>query len=61
MAAELRRLVVSRKEKYLKIEAIVQKEEAEVDEITKRIQSTNARLEKEASILKQVKINTNIH
>ncbi len=54
MAAELRKLVVTRKEKYLKIEAIVKKEEKEVDEITKRIRSTHAKLEQETNTLKQV-------
>ena len=54
MGAELRKLVVSRKEKYLKIEAIVKKEEEEVEEITKRIRITHARLEQEANTLKQV-------
>ncbi|EFX65706.1 hypothetical protein DAPPUDRAFT_264338 [Daphnia pulex] len=56
MAAELRKLVVHRKEKYLKIEAIVKKEEVEVDEITKRIRSTHAKLEQETNTLKQIEI-----
>lgn len=54
MDAELRKLVVNRKEKYLKIEAIVKKEEVEMDEITKRIRSIHAKLEQETNTLKQV-------
>jgi hypothetical protein len=54
MVAEFRKLVVNRKEKYLKIEAIVKKEEVEMDEITKRIRSTHAKLEQETNTLKQV-------
>lgn len=54
MGTELRSLVVNRKEKYMKIEAIVTKLEKEVEDIIKRINNTNARLEQASNNLKQV-------
>lgn len=55
MGTELRRLLVNRREKYMKIEAVVQKLEGDVEDITKRINSTNIKLEQAANILKEVK------
>lgn len=52
---ELRRILVSRKEKYMKIEAVVTKLEGEVEDANKRIQNVQARLEQAVVALKQVK------
>lgn len=56
MGAELRRTLVNRKEKYLKIEAVVTKLEEEVDDITKRMQSINFRIEQATNTLSQVNL-----
>lgn len=51
---ELRRILVNRKEKYMKIEAAVTKLEGEVEDTNKRIQNVQARLEQAVAALKQV-------
>lgn len=55
MGSELRRVLVNRKEKYLNIEAVTTKLEAEVEDITKKINNINCRLEQATIALKQVK------
>ena len=52
---ELRGLLVNRKEKYMKTEAVVTKLEQEVEETNKRIQNIQTKLEKTAISLKQVR------
>lgn len=54
MGTELRRILVNRKEKYLRIEASVTKLEEEVDDLTKRIQHTNSKIDQASNNLKQV-------
>ncbi len=50
----MRQLVVHRKEKCLAADSAVGKLEVEVELITKRMQSTNAKIEQAANTLKQV-------
>ncbi len=54
MGAELRQLVVNRKEKCLAIEAAVGRLEGEVDAITKRMQNISVKIEHAANTLTQV-------
>ncbi|XP_046640134.1 tropomyosin-like [Daphnia pulicaria] len=51
---ELRQVLVSRKENFMKIEAHVKKMEGDVDNLTKRINNINTSLEKAVVTLKQV-------
>lgn len=53
--AELRQHLLQRKERYMKVEASVKRLEAEVEEVSKRLQATNVRLEHAQATLKQVK------
>ena len=55
METELRQIVISRKEKYMKTESNITKLESDVDDLTKRIQHINLSLEKASITLKQVK------
>jgi|688.fasta_scaffold1863694_2 hypothetical protein len=57
METELRQILVSRKEKYMKTESNITKLESDVDDLTKRIQHINLSLEKASITLKQVKKN----
>jgi hypothetical protein len=55
METELRQVVVSRKEKYMKTESSITKLESDVDDLTKRVHMINISLEKGSINLKQVK------
>lgn len=56
----MRQLVVHRKEKCLAADAAVGKLEVEVELITKRMRSTNAKIEQAANTLKQVAPKTDV-
>lgn len=56
METDLRRHLVNRKEKYLRIEAVVTKWEREVEDVTKKVKSATFKLENCAKTLEQVKV-----